>query len=137
MHQKITITATINAPIEKVWQYWTEPEHITKWAFASDEWEAPSAQNDVRVGGRFVTRLQATDGSQGFDFSGEYTEVIMHEKISSILDDERKAVTVFETVEDGTKIISTFEMESENPEETQRAGWQAILNNFKKQVEQE
>ena len=137
MHQKITITATINAPIEKVWQYWTEPEHITKWAFASDEWEAPSAQNDVRVGGRFVTRLQATDGSQGFDFSGEYTEVIMHEKISYILDDERKAVTVFETVEDGTKIISTFEMESENPEETQRAGWQAILNNFKKQVEQE
>ena len=98
---------------------------------------APSAQNDVRVGGRFVTRLQATDGSQGFDFSGEYTEVIMHEKISYILDDERKAVTVFETVEDGTKIISTFEMESENPEETQRAGWQAILNNFKKQVEQE
>lgn len=137
MHQKITITATINAPIEKVWQYWTEPGHITKWAFASDEWEAPSAQNDVRVGGRFVTRLQATDGSQGFDFSGEYTEVIMHGKISYILDDERKTVTVFETVEDGTKIISTFEMESENPEETQRAGWQAILNNFRKQVEQE
>lgn len=136
MHQKITITATVSAPIEKVWKYWTEPEHITKWAFASDDWEAPSAENDLQVEGRFVTRMQAKVGSDGFDFSGEYTEVLEHEKISYLLDDGRKVVTVFESLGDETKIISTFEMESENPEEMQRAGWQAILDNFKKHAEQ-
>lgn len=135
MHQKITITATINAPIEKVWKYWSEPDHITKWAFASDDWEAPSAENDLRVGGRFVTHMQAKDSSTEFDFSGEYTEVIENEKISYLLDDERKVVTVFESTGNQTTIISTFEMESENPEEMQRAGWQAILDNFKKHVE--
>lgn len=137
MHQKITITATINAPIEKVWKYWSEPDHITKWAFASDDWEAPSAENDLRVGGRFVTHMQAKDSSTEFDFSGEYTEVIENEKISYLLDDERKVVTVFESTGNQTTIISTFEMEHENPEDMQRAGWQAILDNFKKHVEQE
>lgn len=137
MHQKITITATINAPIEKVWRYWSEPDHITKWAFASDDWEAPSAENDLRVGGRFVTHMQAKDSSTEFDFSGEYTEVIENEKISYLLDDERKVVTVFESTGNQTTIISTFEMEHENPEDMQRAGWQAILDNFKKHVEQE
>ena len=136
MHQKITITATINAPVKKVWDYWTNPAHITKWTFASDDWEAPRAENDVRVEGRFVTRMQAKDGSAGFDFSGEYTEVIEHEKISYVMDDGRKVVTVFESTGEETKIISTFEMEHENSEEMQRAGWQAILDNFKKHTEQ-
>lgn len=137
MHQKITITATINAPIKMVWKYWTEPQHITKWAFASDDWEAPNAENDLRVGGRFMTRMEAKDGSNAFDFSGKYTEVLEEEKISYFLDDGRNVVTVFESLGDETKIISTFEMENENSEDMQRAGWQAILDNFKKHTEQE
>ena len=137
MNKTITINALVKAPVEKVWECWTEPEHITKWAFASDDWEAPSAENDLTVGGRFVTRMQAKDGSAGFDFGGEYTEVVPHEKISYTMDDGRTCVTEFVAVEDGTQITTTFEMETENSEDMQRAGWQAILNNFKKHVEGE
>lgn len=127
----------MKAPIEKVWEYWTLPEHITHWAFASDDWEAPGAENDLREGGRFVTRMQAKDGSAGFDFCGEYNEVVSHEKIAYTMDDGRTCVTEFVAVDGGTQITTTFEMENENSEELQRAGWQAILNNFKKHVEGE
>ncbi len=135
MSKLITITADVSAPLEKVWECWTEPEHITKWAFASNDWEAPHAENDLREEGKFVTRMQAKDGTAGFDFNGVYTKVIPFKQIDYTMEGERTVSTTFESIEEGTSITSTFEMEDENPEEMQRAGWQAILNNFKKHVE--
>jgi len=131
----ITIEITINAPIEKVWEYWTKPEYITKWAFASDDWEAPRATNDVRTGGTFTTRMQAKDGSAGFDFGGTYTNVIEHSVIEYDMDDGRHVKAEFMEVPEGVRIVQSFDPEQENPEEMQRAGWQAILDNFKKYVE--
>ncbi|HEY0964567.1 MAG TPA: SRPBCC domain-containing protein [Candidatus Paceibacterota bacterium] len=136
MNKTITISAEVAAPIEKVWEYWTNPKHITKWAFASDDWEAPHAENDLRTGGKFLTRMQAKDGSAGFDLTGEYNEVVQNERIAYTMDDGRTVVTIFEGTDEGTHIVSTFEMENENPEEMQREGWQSILNNFKKHVEE-
>lgn len=130
----ITIAAVINAPMEKVWECWTKPEHITKWAFASETWEAPSAENDLRVGGKFKTRMQAKDGSAGFDFEGMYTAVQEHKLIEYDFGD-RHAKIEFKETGDGVKVMETFDPESENPIEMQRTGWQAILDNFKKYVE--
>ena len=132
----ITITATIDAPVEKVWPYWTAPEHITQWNFASDEWHSPRAENDFREGGKFVTRMEAKDGSMGFDFSGTTDSIRNHEYISYILDDGRKTSISFKENEGQTEVIETFEPESMNPPELQQLGWQAILNNFKKYVEE-
>ncbi len=133
--EKITVESIINAPVEKVWQYWNEPEHITKWAFASDDWEAPTAQNDLRAGGRFITRMQAKDKSTGFDFEGTYTAVEPNSVIEYRMDDGRMVKTVFAKDGDGTKITQAFDPENENPIEMQRGGWQGMLNNFKKYVE--
>ncbi len=135
--EPITIQTTINAPLEKVWKYWNEPEHIVHWAFASDDWEAPSAENDLRDGGRFKTTMSAKDKSTSFDFTGTYTKVNEHERIHYTMDgnDARKVEVTFETVPEGVRVIETFDPENENPEEMQRAGWQSILNNFKKYVE--
>lgn len=135
MKNTITVQTIVDVSVEKAWDYWTKPEHITKWAFASDDWEAPFAENDLQVNGKFKTRMQSKDESQGFDFTGRYTNVKENELIEYIMDDGRKASILFERFEDGTKIIETFEPESENPLEMQREGWQAILNNFKKYVE--
>ncbi|MBO9153985.1 SRPBCC family protein [Chitinophaga sp. GCM10012297] len=132
---KVTIEATINAPVEKVWQYWNEPSHITQWAFASPDWHAPSAANDLRVGGTFTTRMEAKDGSFGFDFAGEYTEVEPNKVIGYTMGDGREVRTVFTPVGNETKIVSVFDAEDQNPVEMQQAGWQAILENFKKHVE--
>jgi uncharacterized protein YndB with AHSA1/START domain len=134
-NKSISIEAIVNAPIDKIWQYWNTPEHITKWAFASDTWEAPHAENDLRTGGRFLTRMQAKDGSGGFDFEGTYTHVAPNEVIEYEMDDGRKVTTVFSETTDGVKVNTTFDLEHENTEEKQREGWQAILNNFKKYVE--
>jgi uncharacterized protein YndB with AHSA1/START domain len=137
----ITISATINAPIEKVWERWTKPEHITKWAFASDDWEAPFAENDVRTGGRFTTRMAAKDKSASFDFGGVYTDVKEKELIEydmSQAPDEpnaRHVKTVFEQTPEGVKITQSFDPETTNSEEMQRSGWQGILDNFKKYAE--
>lgn len=133
--KEITVQATINAPIEKVWKYWNEPNHITKWAFASDDWHAPKAENDLRAGGKFSTTMAAKDGSFSFDFGGIYTKVENHKTIEYTIADGRKVKISF--VQDGnqTKVVETFEPENENPEEMQRGGWQAILNNFKKHAE--
>lgn len=131
----ITIETNLHTPIEKVWEYWTKPEHITHWAFASDAWEAPSAENDLRVGGRFKTTMAAKDGSSSFDFGGTYTEVKPHELIAYTLDDGRKVSTHFIQTETGVQIVQNFEPENENSEETQKNGWQAILDNFKKYAE--
>lgn len=132
----ITIQTTINAPIDKVWEYWNKPEHIEKWAFAQDDWEAYGAENDLRVGGTFKTTMAAKDKSASFDFTGTYTKVDEHEVIEYTMDDGRKVSVKFETVDgDKTKVTETFDPESENSAEMQRAGWQAILDNFKKYVE--
>lgn len=133
---KIIVQTTVNAPLEKVWEYWNQPEHIINWAFASDDWEAPNAENDLKVGGKFKTRMQAKDKSQGFDFGGTYTKVEKYKVIEYIMDDGRRVSIQFEITGDGqTRIAESFDPESENSEEKQRNGWQTILNNFKKYAE--
>lgn len=128
----ITVEATIRSPIEKVWEYWNSPEYITQWAFASDDWEAPYAENDLKVGGKFLTRMAAKDKSTSFDFIGTYTEVVPLEKIAYAIEDGRTVAVAFEKIDDETtKVTEAFEMEDINSEEMQRGGWQAILNNFK------
>lgn len=131
----ITVETTVHAPVEKVWEYWTEPRHITKWSNASDDWHSPNAENDLRVGGRFLTRMEAKDGSSGFDFSGVYDEVRKNEFISYTLGDGRKVEITFISQENDTKVIETFEAENTHSIEMQEAGWQAILENFKKYSE--
>lgn len=132
---KITIDSIISATPEKIWSYWTEPDHIIKWNFASNDWCCPSAENDLVVGGKYKTRMEAKDGSFGFDFEAVYDEIIKQEKITYTLADNRKVTTTFEKLNGTTKVITVFDAESENPIEMQRDGWQAILNNFKKYVE--
>ena len=131
----ITVEAIINAPLEKVWEFWTKPEHITKWCFASDDWHAPSSSSDLKVSGKLSTRMEAKDGSFGFDFWGIYNEIKPNEKLAITMGDGRKWDTYFTVVDGGVKVIEEFEAESENPIEMQQTGWQMILNNFKKHVE--
>lgn len=133
----ITIEATIHAPVERVWEAWNGPEHIVRWAFASDDWEAPHAENDLQVGGRFKTTMAAVDGSASFDFTGAYTVVNRHARIEYDIDDGRHVAIEFCQVPGGVRVVQTFGAESENPLELQRAGWQAILDNFKQYVESE
>ncbi|MFA3783440.1 SRPBCC domain-containing protein [Melioribacteraceae bacterium 4301-Me] len=132
---KITVEALINAPIEKVWNYYTQPEHITKWNFASEDWCCPRAQNDLEVGRKFSWRMEAKDGSFGFDFGGVYDEVEKHKKISYTLGDSRKVEINFISQKDSVLVTETFEAEDSHTLEQQRDGWQAILNNFKKYTE--
>lgn len=131
----ITVETTVRAPIETVWLYWTAPEHITHWAFASDDWEAPMAENDLQEGGSFLTRMQAKDGSQGFDLTGTYTAVSPPTLIEYDMSDGRHVKVDFREVAEGTHVTESFDPESENDEETQRAGWQAILENFRAYTE--
>lgn len=131
----ITIEASVSAPVEKVWKYWTEPQHITQWAFASDEWMAPRAENDLQTGGKFLTRMEAKDGSFGFDFGGTYTAVDPNKRIEYTIEDGRDVSVEFTSQGDKTYVKSVFEPEGQNPHEMQKAGWQAILDNFKKHVE--
>ncbi len=133
--KKINIEATINAPLAKVWQFWTEPNHITKWAFASEDWHCPHAENDLTVGGKFITRMEANDESFGFDFSGTYKEIVLQKQINYTMDDGRKSTIDFIEQGDTTLIEQTFDAENENPLELQKNGWQAILNNFKRYTE--
>lgn len=132
----ITVEATINAPVEKVWKYFSAPEHITQWCQASDDWHAPNADNDLRNDGRFRTTMAAKDGSVSFDFSGVYTDVRINKHIAYTMDDGRTVQIDFEAEGDKTRVTETFEAEGENPVELQREGWQAILNNFKKYTEE-
>jgi len=131
----ITIEATINASPEKVWDLLTKPEHIVKWNNASDDWHTPSAENDLRAGGRFLSRMEPRDGSSGFDFSGIYTEVKPPEKIGYTLDDGRRVQILLVSMGNGTKVQETFEAEQVYPVEMQQKGWQSILDNFRKYVE--
>jgi len=132
---KITIETQIAAAVEKVWKFWTEPQHIKNWTFASDDWHAPSAENDLRNGGSFSTRMEAKDGSMGFDFSGIYDEIITNQYIGYTIDDGRKVAIHFENLENQTKITEIFEAEETNPLEMQRSGWQSILDHFKNYTE--
>jgi len=131
----ITVESTINAPVEKVWEYWTNPLHIVKWNNASDDWHTPHAENDLRVGGSFVSRMEAKDGSMAFDFGGKYDVVTNNEYIEYTLDDGRKVKITFSQDDTATKVVETFEAEETNSNELQKSGWQNILDNFKKYTE--
>lgn len=131
----VTVQNTVNAPVDKVWMFWNAPEHITGWAAASDDWHTTRAENDLRAGGRFLSRMEAKDGSFGFDFGGVYDDVKTHAQIACTLDDGRKLVTTFSPAGNTTGLSQTFDAEDTNPIELQRGGWQAILDNFKKYVE--
>lgn len=135
MKNPITVRTVVNAPVEKVWECWNRPEHITGWAFASDAWEAPAAENDLRVGGKFKTLMAAKDKSASFDFAGVYTQVKEHELIEYDMDDGRHVKVEFTGLPEGIQVTETFEPESTHPENMQRSGWQAILDNFKKYTE--
>jgi uncharacterized protein YndB with AHSA1/START domain len=135
MENEITVQTVVKAHIAEVWECWNKPEHIIGWAFASDDWEAPTAQNDLRVGGKFKTTMAAKDKSSSFDFTGTYTAVRENELIEYELDDDRQVRVEFTELPEGVRITESFEPENQNPEEMQRSGWQAILDNFKKYVE--
>lgn len=133
--ETITVEVKIKAPLAKVWDHWTLPQHICSWCFASEDWHAPKAENDLRTGGKFLTRMEAKDQSFGFDFEGVYTHVENGKCIEYVMGDERKVKIEF--VSDGAETIvkEIFDAETENPIEMQKAGWQAILDNFKKHCE--
>ncbi|WP_235299447.1 SRPBCC family protein [Portibacter marinus] len=135
MGNKLKISATIDAPLKEVWEKWTQEAHIIQWNFATDEWHCPSSNNDLRVGGKFNNRMEAKDGSFGFDLEGVYTAVEKHQLIAYDLADQRHVEVHFTEKNDQTIINSTFEAEDQNSEELQQNGWQAILNNFKNYVE--
>jgi uncharacterized protein YndB with AHSA1/START domain len=128
MEQKkvITVSTTVNAPIQKVWDYWTKPEHITKWNSASPDWHTPTSTNDLRVGRKFTSRMEARDGSMGFDFWGIYDIVDEHKKIEYTLGDDRKVSIAFSTDDNTTTVTESFEAEATNPIEMQQGGWQAL-----------
>ena len=131
MSEKVRVEAIINRKRDEVWVLWNEPEHITQWNFASDDWCCPRAENDLRVGGRLCSRMEAKDGSFGFDFEAVYDEVLSESKLAYTMTDGRQAETRFEDLGDSTRVTTIFDAESSNPVDMQRAGWQAILNNFK------
>lgn len=131
----ITIETTVNAPVGKVWQRWTEPAHVQAWNNASDDWYTPRAENDLRAGGRFTYTMASRDGANRFDFSGIYDEVVENRRLAYTLDDGRKVSIHFHEQGDQTHIVETFDPENINPTDMQRAGWQAILDNFRKYAE--
>jgi uncharacterized protein YndB with AHSA1/START domain len=132
---KITVEATVNAPVEKVWQVWNNPTDIMKWSTPDPSWHTPHSENDLRVNGKFKNRMEAKDGSFGFDFEGTYDKVDLHKEIAYTMPDGRTAATLFSDKEGKTKLITTFDPETQNEPEFQKQGWQAILNSFVKYVE--
>lgn len=134
-NQQISVSANIGAPVERVWQAYTTPADITQWNFASDDWCCPNAEADLRVGGNYKARMEARDGSMGFDFEAVYEEIEPGKALTMAMTDGRKARTTFEATEIGTKVTTVFDAETDNSIDMQRDGWQAILNNFKAHVE--
>jgi uncharacterized protein YndB with AHSA1/START domain len=132
---KITVQADIAADIKKVWDYYTLPEHITKWNFASSDWHCPKAENDLRVDGKYNARMEAKDGSWGFNLEAIYDAVVEYKNFIFTMADNRKVRVDFENTGNKTQVTVTFDAEKENSEEMQRDGWQAILDNFKKYTE--
>ena len=131
----ITVRSTVNAPVEKVWESWSKPEHIVNWNHASDDWHSPYSENDLRIGGKFKARMEAKDGSFGFDFGGVYDDVIPNEYIEYTMGDGRKVKVNFTKQGSQTTVVEAFEAENQNSLEMQKNGWQAILDNFKKYTE--
>jgi uncharacterized protein YndB with AHSA1/START domain len=131
----LTVMSDVNAPLRKVWDYWTKPEHIVKWNNASDDWHTPHAENDLRVGGHFKARMEAKDGSMGFDFGGSYDVVEDQHYIEYTLGDGRKVRITFTAEGDKTNVVESFEAEDQHSIELQQNGWQAIMDNFKKYTE--
>jgi uncharacterized protein YndB with AHSA1/START domain len=132
---KITVETTVAASLDTVWRAWTTPADIVRWNAASDDWHTTAARVDLREGGGFSSRMEAKDGSVGFDFEGTYTEVVPQERLAYALGDGRAVVIDFEAEEGGVRVRETFDAETENPIELQRQGWQAILDNFARHVE--
>jgi len=133
-NNKITIKAMVSADKQKVWDYYTQPEHITQWNFADPSWHCPTATNDMKVGGRYVARMEAKDGSFGFDFDAVYTAVNAGENFTYEFGG-RYATVAFNEANSQTEVVITFDPETENSIELQQSGWQAILDNFKNYVE--
>lgn len=131
----ITIQATVKAEIAKVWKYYTNPEHIIHWNFASDDWCCPSASNDLKVGGKYIARMEAKDGSFGFDFEAIYDEIVAPQTLTYTMTDGRKVKASLHEANGSTEVTVIFEAENENPIDLQQQGWQMILNNFKAYVE--
>jgi len=131
----ITVETTVNAPVDQVWKLWTLPEHITQWNNASDDWHTPHAENDMRIGGGFLCRMEAKDGSLGFDFYGVYDAVLLDSYLEYTMGDGRKVKINFTPMGNHTKVTESFEAEDMNSSELQKRGWQAILDNFKKYTE--
>lgn len=131
----VTVQAIVKAPVEKVWACWNEPKHITKWAFASDDWHAPHAENDLRKDGTFKTTMAAKDGSVSFDFGGVYTAVETNKLIAYTMSDGRTVKIEFTPDGQNTHVVETFDAETQHSVDMQRAGWQAILENFTKYTE--
>ncbi len=133
--EPITVQVELKVTLDVAWDVWTDPKHITNWAFASDDWEAPSAENDLRVVGKFKTVMAAKDGSVSFDFEGTYTELKENELIEYEMSDGRSVKISFKETEDGILVTEIFDPENENPEKMQEEGWQSILNNYKRYAE--
>lgn len=129
--RKITVEVTVNKGLDFVWNSWTEPNHILNWNHASDDWHTVRVVNQLKVGGKFFYRMEAKDGSFGFDFESNYEVVNEKSELTYIMNDGRRATTIFQSKGIETKITTTFDPENENPIELQKAGWQAILDNFK------
>lgn len=132
---KITVQVTVKAMMDKAWKVWTTPADIIQWNAASDDWHTTKAENDLKVGGKFSYRMEAKDGSFGFDFGGTYDDIKTNKLIAYTMDDGRTSVISFEPKGNETSIVQTFEAETENTIELQQFGWQAIMNNFKKYAE--
>lgn len=135
MATKITITSTINRDLQTVWELWTTPKHIKNWNTASTDWHTVHAENDLRKAGKFSSRMEAKDGSMGFDFGGTYTEIITNKHIAYTLDDGRTVTISFENTNNTVLITETFEPETQSPAPKQKEGWQAILDHFKHYAE--
>ncbi len=132
---KIVIETTVKSTIDRVWAAWTTPDDINQWNAASDDWHTPRSTNDLRVGGTFSYRMEARDGSFGFDFGGTYTHVEHGKRIDYVLGDGRTVSVTFEPADGGIKVVEAFDAEDVNSAEMQRQGWQAILERFRAHVE--
>lgn len=132
---RITVSALVNKPVAHVWNTWTDPQHIMQWCAASDDWHCPKASNDLRIGGRFSSTMAARDGSFSFEFEGVYDDVKLHKRIAYTMADGRTCEILFTEETGGTRVVESFDAESQNPVEMQRGGWQAILDRFKAHAE--
>ena len=132
---RITVSALVNKPVADVWNTWTDPKHITQWCAANDDWHCPKATNDLKTGGKFSSTMAARDGSFSFDFEGVYDDVQTHKHIAYTMADGRTCEILFTAENGGTRVVETFDAETQNTVEMQRGGWQAILDRFKAYAE--